>query len=278
MSTYAIGDLQGCLDDLLRLLEVLAFDPAADRLWFVGDLVNRGHQSAETLRFVRALGDRAITVLGNHDLHLLAVASGATRPKRKDHLDGVLEAADRDELLDWLRHRPLLHHDTALGYTLVHAGLPPAWDLTRAQACAAELEACLRGPNQRRFFRHMYGDEPACWRADLRGWARLRYITNAFTRMRYCDARGCLELTAKGPPGTQPAGLLPWFQVPGRANAALNIVFGHWSTLALAPQPTPNVYPVDSGCVWRQRLTALRLEDGRYFHAPCTGALTPKGY
>jgi bis(5'-nucleosyl)-tetraphosphatase (symmetrical) len=124
----------------------------------------------------------------------------------------------------------------------------------------------------------MYGDEPACWGADLRGWARLRYITNALTRMRYCDAKGCLELTAKGPPGTQPAGLVPWFQVPGRVNARLRIVFGHWSTLALAPLPTPNVFPLDSGCVWRQQLTALRLEDGRHFHAPCAGALTPKGY
>ena len=257
MATYAIGDIQGCREALERLLEAIGFDPARDRLWFAGDLVNRGPDSLGTLRLVRDLGDRAITVLGNHDLHLLAVASGAEPARSSDHLDDVLAAPDRDELLDWLRHRPLLHHDPRLGYTLVHAGLPPQWDLATARACATELEAVLRGPDHADFFDHMYGDHPRRWDPDLRGRDRLRFITNCLTRMRYCDRSGNLDLASKGPPGTQPSPFLPWFRIPDRASAGLRIVFGHWSTLG--PHDGHGVHALDTGCLWGGRLTALRL-------------------
>jgi bis(5'-nucleosyl)-tetraphosphatase (symmetrical) len=258
MATFAIGDVQGCYDDLMRLLERIHFDEQDDQLWFAGDLVNRGPDSLGVLRFVRGLGKRAVSVLGNHDLHLLAVAAGAAKVRDSDTLDATLDAEDREEHLDWLRHRPMLHHDAGLGYTLVHAGLPPQWDLGQAQACAHELEDALRRPQHAEFFREMYGDEPRRWRADLKGVDRLRFIVNCFTRLRYCSAAGDLELKHKGAPGTQPEGLLPWFEVPGRASAGLHLLFGHWSTLGEVRRH--NVYPLDTGCVWGGRLTALRLD------------------
>jgi bis(5'-nucleosyl)-tetraphosphatase (symmetrical) len=198
VAVYAIGDIQGCFHELQHLLTQLRFDPAQDRLWFAGDLVNRGPHSLETLRFVRNLGPAALTVLGNHDLHLLAVASVPSKLKAKDTLHPILDATDRDELLDWLRHQPLLHHDTDLGYTLVHAGLPPQWDLKQAQQCAHEVETQLRSANYADFFSHMYGDEPTQWSDTLTRWDRLRFITNCFTRLRYCDAEGHLALSYKG--------------------------------------------------------------------------------
>src|SRR5690242_15818961 len=198
MAIFAIGDVQGCYDDLMRLLERIHFDESEDQLWFAGDLVNRGPDSVGVLRFVKGLGDSAVSVLGNHDLHLLAVAAG-TAPKRKnDTLDGLLASPQRDDYLDWLRHRPLLHHDPALGYTLVHAGLPPQWDLHQAMACAHELEAALRGPDHVEFFRAMYGDEPRRWDPALKGIERLRFIVNCFTRLRYCGKAGDLDLKSKG--------------------------------------------------------------------------------
>jgi len=274
MTTYAIGDVQGCYDELQRLLNAIGFDQNRDRLWFTGDLVNRGPRSLDTLRFVRSLGDRAITVLGNHDLHLLAVAHGDARLRRKDTLDEILDAPDRDELLDWLRNRPLLHHDSDLGYTVIHAGLPPQWTLADAQQRAQELEAALRGAQHTEFFQRMYGDEPLHWSDGLCGWDRLRFITNCFTRLRYCDPAGRLALAHKGPPGTQPPDLHPWFRIPGRASAGLNIIFGHWSTLG--PCADPGIYALDTGCLWGGTLTALALDgtDART-SVPCPGALEP---
>ncbi len=275
MATYAIGDLQGCYREFEALLEAIAFDRAVDRLWLVGDLVNRGPQSAAVLRSVIALGDRAVTVLGNHDLHLLACAYvPSVKPRRRDTLEEILTAPDRDIMLDWLRHQPLLHHDAALGYTLVHAGLPPPWDLATAQSCAAEVESALRGENFADFLAHMYGDKPARWDMQLSGHARLRLITNCLTRIRYCSADGGIDLTDKGEAAAA-NGLTPWFAMPSRASADLRIVFGHWSTLRLprAQWQGLGVYPLDTGAVWGGDLTAMRLEDGALFQVKSTTAL-----
>lgn len=259
MAVYAIGDVQGCLDELQRLLDRLRFDPAADRLWFAGDLVNRGPQSLETLRFIRALGERAVSVLGNHDLHLLAISRYADRLKARDTLLHILEAPDRDELLDWLRQRPLFHHDATLGYSLVHAGLPPQWDLDQALASSREVEAVLRDDTRcGDFLAHMYGNQPDTWSAQLTGHDRLRFIVNACTRLRYCTPEGRLEFRHSGPPGSQPPGFLPWFEVPGRASRGLNILFGHWASLDRVGGP--GIHPLDTGCVWGRQLTALRLD------------------
>lgn len=275
MATYAIGDLQGCQREFDALLHHMGFDASRDRLWLVGDLVNRGPSSAAVLRAVMALGDRVTTVLGNHDLHLLACAHVANlRPRRRDTLDEILGAADRDEMLAWLRRQPLLHHDAALGYTLVHAGLPPQWDLATAQACAAEVSAVLRGEHFVDFLADMYGDEPNHWHAQLTGQARLRFITNCLTRLRYCHADGGIDLHDKGIPDAHDA-LIPWFAMPARASANLRIVFGHWSTLRLPRQQWPQlgVYPLDTGAVWGGELTAMRLEDGALFQVKSSTAV-----
>ncbi len=258
MAIFAIGDVQGCFDALQRLLERLNFDPGEDRLWFTGDLVNRGPKSLETLRFVRALGDGAVSVLGNHDLHLLAVAEGFQAERPRDTMRSVLDAPDAAELLDWLRRRPLAHHDAETGYLLVHGGLPPEWDLEMALDAAREVESELRGANYRALLRGMYGNEPARWREDLAGIERWRYIINAFTRIRYCSADGMLDFAHKGPPGSQPPELLPWFEVPGRKSADLDVLFGHWSTLR--ESKTPRAWALDTGCLWGGKLTALRID------------------
>lgn len=258
MAVYAVGDPQGCLAPLQRLLERLDFRPHRDRLWVVGDLVNRGPQSLATLRFIRALGEAATAVLGNHDLTLLAAAHGVTAPKKKDTYQEILDAPDRDELLDWLARRPLLHHDPALGYTMVHAGLPPQWDLQQALACARELETVLQSLDRGAFLEVMFGAEPQRWDPQLQGMERLRFITNCFTRMRFLYPDGSLDFQQKGPPGSQPPPLLPWFEIPGRRSADLNLVFGHWA--AMGHRQSPGVYALDSGCVWGNRLTALRLD------------------
>lgn len=260
MATYAIGDIQGCRAPLERLLERLRFDPAADRLWLTGDLVNRGPDSLGTLRLVRALGEAVVAVLGNHDLHLLAVAYGG-RGGRRDTFDDVLSAPDRDELLDWLRRRPLLHRDPALGWTLIHAGLPPQWDLDQAAACAAEAQAALRGLDAHRLLHSMYGDHPDRWCPDLRGVERIRFTINCLTRLRYCDAKGRLLLKIKGEPGeTVPAHAVAWFRHPQRASRGERIVFGHWSALQPKAWPQEQVWCLDTGCVWGEQLTALNLE------------------
>ncbi|AMN46702.1 diadenosine tetraphosphatase [Steroidobacter denitrificans] len=260
MATYAIGDIQGCFQEFEQILDRLRFDPSQDRLWLVGDLVNRGPRSLEVLRKVRALGKAATTVLGNHDLHLLALASSPTRPvKAEDSLIPVLTAPDRAELLDWLRRQPLLHHDAGLGCTMIHAGLPPQWDLATARACADEVETALRDADQGpALLAAMYGNQPDRWSPGLQGMNRLRFITNCFTRLRYCRTDGSLELKFKGPPDAAPPGIMPWFRTPGRRSRELRIVCGHWS--ALGYHEGDGVLSIDTGCVWGQRLCAVRLD------------------
>ena len=257
MAIYAIGDIQGCYESLLWLLDSLRFDPSQDRLWFVGDLVNRGPNSLATLRFVKDLGARAVTVLGNHDLHLLALAVGNQKQAKRSNLDAVLWASDRDELLHWLRHRPLMHFDEHKNFALIHAGLPPQWDLHDALSCAREVENVLRGPDCSHYLHAMYGNEPARWSSSLSGMDRLRFITNCFTRLRYCSADGTLALKEKASPGSQSPDCIPWFRLPDRATRDVRIIFGHWSTLGYAAEH--NTWALDTGCVWKGRLTAIRV-------------------
>ncbi|MBA4283921.1 MAG: diadenosine tetraphosphatase [Xanthomonadaceae bacterium] len=274
MATYAIGDVQGCCDALSRLLDSLHFDPAADQLWFAGDLVNRGPQSAATLRLIRSLGRRAVTVLGNHDLHLLAVAHGGKRGRR-DTLDDILDAPDRDELLDWLRRQPLIHGSADGRWQMLHAGLPPQWTLDTAVACAREVEAALQGPDVGELLDRMYGNQPDRWDPALPRWPRLRFIINCFTRLRYCTPDGQVAADPKGAPGSQPDGLVPWFEAPGRGSAGTRIVFGHWSTLGQVHWPEARVWGLDTGCVWGGRLSALRLDDEALFSIDCAAYRTP---
>jgi bis(5'-nucleosyl)-tetraphosphatase (symmetrical) len=273
MATYAIGDVQGCFDELLELLETLGFDRAEDRLWFVGDLVNRGPASLATLRFVRDLGDRAIVVLGNHDLHLLALVRGHTKGREDDTLEEVIAAPDRDDLLDWLRARPMMH--VAGAHALVHAGLLPQWDLAKAKSLAEEVEAELRGPRQGDFLAKLYGSRPDRWTDDLSGPDRLRVIVNAMTRLRFCTPEGVMEFHTKGEATQAPSGYLPWFDVPGRKSAASTVICGHWSALGL--RLAPNLLALDSGCVWGGQLSAIRLEDRRLYQIPCGAGATGSG-
>jgi len=271
MSTYAIGDLQGCYDELRSLLRKLKFDPARDQLWLTGDLVNRGPKSLDCLRFVKDLGDRAITVLGNHDLHLLAVAMSGDQRKKRDTLDDVLNAPDREALLRWLRRQRLAHFDARFGL-LVHAGVLPEWDVDQVLALAREGEALLRSAKADAFLREkMYGDEPSRWSAKLKGWDRLRLIINAFTRLRYCSEDGAISMEFKGRPGDQPRGLHPWFDVRDRKTRDTEIYFGHWSMLGKVRWRSERVYGLDTGAVWGGKLTALRLDDGRMFSVPSPG-------
>jgi bis(5'-nucleosyl)-tetraphosphatase (symmetrical) len=271
MATFAIGDLQGCYDELRQLVDALGFDPSSDRLWFTGDLVNRGPKSVECLRFVRQLGDRAITVLGNHDLHLLAVAHDEKQKKKRDTIDDVLRAKDADELLDWLRQQPLAHHDERFGL-MIHAGLFPQWDLAKVLALAGEAEKMLRSRDADEFLREkMYGDEPSKWSDSLKGWDRLRIVINAFTRVRYLTDDGAVSLAFKGKPGDQPAGLHPWFAMPKRKTAGVEILFGHWSTLGRVRWEQHRVHGLDTGAVWGGKLTALRLDDGKLFGVKSKG-------
>lgn len=260
MATYAIGDIQGCGEEFERLLDLIEFDSKRDRLWLVGDLVNRGPRSLEVLRRVKSLGSAAITVLGNHDLHLLAVAlTPAEHLKPQDTLGEILTAPDRDELLAWLRRQPMLHHDASLNYTMIHAGLPPQWDLRLAQSCAHELEAALRDDEGCvELFAHMYGDRPDKWSDDLKGRDRLRFITNCLTRLRFCRPDGTLELEYKGEIDEAPAPLTPWFRAPNRRSRDLRIVCGHWS--ALGYYDGDGVLSIDAGCVWGEKLCAVRLD------------------
>ena len=260
MSVYAIGDVQGCYDGLRRLLDRIAFDPATDRLWFVGDLVNRGPDSLATLRFVKALGDRAVTVLGNHDLHLLAAASGHRAPKSSDTMAAVLAAPDRDALVDWLRRRPLLHVDDSLGFAMVHAGLPHVWSLDAAQAHAREVERLLARDDYATLLAAMYGNNPACWSDELRDMERIRWIINGLTRMRLIDAVGCLELTYAGPLDGIPPGYRAWFEFYRDTPPRLPLIFGHWAALN-GVSGVEHLHALDTGCVWGNRLTALRLGD-----------------
>jgi bis(5'-nucleosyl)-tetraphosphatase (symmetrical) len=255
MAIYAIGDVQGCYDSLRRLLDLIRFDDQQDKLWFAGDLVNRGPQSLETLRFIKSLGNAAITVLGNHDLHLLAASCAPVSANTKAALTQVLMAADRDELIHWLRHQPLFHYDGR--FCLVHAGLPPQWDLKQTLKMAAAVENVLQADDYQYLLQGMYGDKPNLWSTGLRGLPRLRFIINCFTRMRYCDKNGRLDFEHNGPPGSQPKHLVSWFKVPDRKSRELRIVFGHWSSLGY--YAGDNCYGIDTGCLWGGQLTAIKL-------------------
>jgi len=258
MALYAIGDVQGCDAELGALLSALKFSADRDSVWFVGDLVNRGPDSLKVLRRIRAMGDAATVILGNHDLHLLAVAYGGARLRDDDTLEAVLGAPDRALLLDWLSSRPLLHEDPNLNICMVHAGLAPQWDLALARACAHQLERALRRDPEKLFDR-MYGDQPDRWDDALEGEERLRFIANCLTRLRYLDTEGRLALRAKGSPKkAQTKALIPWFEAPDARWRGSRIVFGHWSTLGFFSNA--DVTGLDTGCVWGDRLTALRLD------------------
>ena len=262
MATYAIGDIQGCFDELQALLARIGFDPVHDRLWFVGDLCNRGPRSLEVLRYVKSLGDRAVVVLGNHDLHLVTQYEGFERKRADDTFQDVLGAPDAKELVDWLRTRPMMHVEG--GWAMVHAGLLPGWSVPKALSLAREVEQALRAPNYRDFLANMYGSKPERWDDALAGWDRLRVIVNAMTRMRFCKADGTMEFRASGKDA--PAGYRAWFE--GRTDEAA-IVFGHWSALGLVMRP--RLAALDTGCVWGGPLTALRLEDRWLAQVPSPG-------
>ena len=265
MTTYAIGDIQGCFHSFQALLKKIHFNPAQDKLWFVGDLVNRGPGSLPMLRWMFDHQDALVTVLGNHDLHTLVVAEGFVSPHRSDTIQALIDAPDAPQLLGWLRAQRLVHveHD----HLLVHAGLLPEWTASEALALSKEVEQALQGGDYRAFLKHMYGNQPAGWDATLVGWDRLRVITNAMTRMRICSAKHEMEFKFKGEVGNIPEGYLPWFKLPHRASASTPIIFGHWSALGLYRED--NVYALDTGCLWGGALTAMRLEDKAIFQVPC---------
>lgn len=265
MAIYAIGDLQGCFTAFQRLIEFIRFDPAQDKLWLVGDLVNRGPDSLATLRYIRQAGDAIRIVLGNHDLHLLMVAAGISRNHPSDTLQSILDAPDREELLHWLRQQKLFYSEGS--YAMVHAGLLPSWSIAQAAQLATEVENALRQDDYSEMFSFIYGNEPEYWFDDWSGFIRLRVIVNAMTRMRICTADGKMNLYFKGALSAIPADYLPWFRVPHRASEQHTIVCGHWSALGL--HLSDNVIALDSGCVWGGQLTAIRLEDRKIFQIPC---------
>jgi len=256
MATYAIGDVQGCYSQLKELLVKLEFNSDKDKLWFAGDIVNRGPDSLKTIRFIKSLEDNAVTVLGNHDLHLLAIANGRKKQGKRDTIQPILEASDSDVLLDWLLHRPLVHYQEKNHICLVHAGIYPDWNLKQILTYSKELETVLQGPKSHEFFHHMYGDKPKKWSNELAGWDRLRFITNCFTRMRYINDDLKLCLKEKGAPGKKDDDIHPWFAFE-REEEDLNVVFGHWSTLTDPKEK--HFYPVDTGCLWGGKLTALKI-------------------
>ena len=276
MAHYAIGDLQGCHAEFVALLERLRFEPGRDRLWLTGDLVNRGPDSLAVLRTVKSLGPAVTVVLGNHDLHLLAVAFAPKTVKRREReLEAVLEAPDAAELLDWLAARPMLHRDAALGWTLIHAGVPPQWSLGEAESCAREVERALR-KDPAAMLEDMYGDGPDRWSPELKGASRLRFIVNCLTRLRFVDRKGRLLLTYKGSIADAPAGSLPWFRHPERATRDDRLVFGHWSALGYLAEP--GLRALDTGCVWGGSLTAVRLDrEAEPVRLPCRGVRRPAG-
>ena len=255
MAVYWVGDVQGCDAPLGRLLERVDFSPSRDTLVVLGDLVNRGPTSEQVLRRLMAMGNAVQCVLGNHDLHLLAVAAGAGRLKPMDTLDSILQATDRPALLDWLRHQRMAIWGN--GVLSVHAGVLPSWTLAQTLALAAEVESVLRGPDLNDFLYQMYGNEPAAWRDEWVGVARLRVIVNALTRLRFCSAQGVMEFAAKEGADAAPAGFMPWFDVPGRKTADVTVAFGHWSTLGQLQRH--DVWAMDTGCVWGGCLSAMRL-------------------
>lgn len=268
MAVYAIGDVQGCFEPLQSLLGDIGFKSDCDQLWFVGDLVNRGPRSLDTLRFVRDLGENAVTLLGNHDLHLLGVACGVGVLHKSDTIQDILSAPDREELLEWLRSRPFVHRDDGLGFFMVHAGLHPGWSLEEAERLSREVAQALQGENGAHFLREMYSNIPIPWSSSLTGWERLRSITDYLTRLRFCSPAGDYLLSAKGKPGTQPQGFSPWYAIKPAVERGCRILFGHWSTLG--GTGSDRVFGLDDGCLWGGQLTALRLGEPLYwYHQGC---------
>ena len=271
MSTYAIGDIQGCYSELQNLLNEINFDERRDDLWFAGDLVNKGPKSLQTLRFIKALGVNAKITLGNHDLHLLAVAKNIQPLLKKDTIQEILAADDVKELIDWLKSRPLLITDDNLNFTMVHAGLPPQWSLENAKEFAKECELILQSEKINKLLAEMYGDTPNIWVNSLQDYAKQRFIINCFTRIRFCNSDGMLDFDAKVAPGKQNTSLIPWYSLPNRKTKDNKIIFGHWSTVHIGNEKNfkqYNVYPIDTGCLWGGRLTAMRLEDEKVFSVP----------
>lgn len=268
MATYAIGDIQGCLEPLQCLLKKINFNPAKDKLWLAGDVINRGPDSLATLRLLYKLRDSITLVLGNHDLHFIAVYYGLRKAGKNDTLEPLLLAPDRADLIYWLRQQKLVHHDTQLNFTMVHAGIPPQWSLDDALARASEVETVLQSNSPELLLENMYGNSPARWSDELQGAERLRVITNYFTRMRFCSAQGELELETKESADAAPTGFAPWFSLSGRKMRNHKIIFGHWAALE-GQANTKNIYALDTGCVWGGELTALRLEDEVLFSCNC---------
>lgn len=269
MATYVIGDLQGCLTPLMQLLEQIQYQPEQDQLWFAGDLINRGSESIETLRFIKSLGSKAKVVLGNHDLHLLAVSYGHGKLKKGDTLAEILTAQDRDDLMAWLLQQPLCHYDPTLNTVMTHAGIPPCWDLETTQSLAKEVENKLQSDTVDEFFATMYGNTPNKWDDQLTGSDRLRTITNYLTRMRFCDENSALDLESKEGISTASKGYAAWFNYPSKIPNECHIVFGHWAALEGITQKK-RIHALDTGCVWGGSLTALRLDDRQRFSTPCT--------
>lgn len=257
MTRYAVGDIQGCLAPLECLLKRVKFKPKKDELWVAGDLINRGPQSLETLRFIKSLGSSAKVVLGNHDLHFLAIAHGAREPRSSDTFNKILKAPDRQELVDWLLQQPLIYRDPSKDYVMSHAGLSPLWKIKEAIGYSQEIEAILQGPKATEFFENMYGNKPDCWEPALKGWKRYRTITNYFTRMRFCGPHGELDLDNKTDHAS--AGFVPWFKHPLRKGKKKKIIFGHWAALE-GKANTKNIFALDTGCVWGGSLSLLNLE------------------
>jgi len=265
MTVYAIGDIQGCYKELRQLLKKIAFSSDKDQLWFVGDLVNRGPDSLAVLRFIKDLAENAISVLGNHDLHMLGVLTGVEKPRKKDTFEEIIHAKDRDSIIDWVRSRPLVYIEEESKHILVHAGIYPNWSIVEAKAYAAEMEAVLQSDHYLDFINNMYGSEPSVWSNTLEGWDRLRFITNSFTRMRYCTVNAELDMKHKGPPGTQPNNLMPWYKIRNKELRSYRVLMGHWSTLGNVNDP--QLITLDTGCLWGGSLTAYALEEPPRFTA-----------
>ncbi len=268
MATYAVGDVQGCYKPLTNLMKRVNFDLQKDELWLAGDLVNRGPQSLEVLQLARSLGDQAKIVLGNHDLHFLAVATGIRPPRSKDTFDALLQSPELDSLVDWLRQSPLFYTDVKLGYSMVHAGIPPGWSIAKTERRAIEVEQMLRSSRYLDFLDDMYGNEPLRWDSNLRGMERLRVVTNCLTRMRFCTADGTLDLIDKTHKESVRMGFLPWFRHPNPSFQNHKLVFGHWAALD-GQIEVKNIFPLDTGCAWGGRLTMMRLDDGKFFRCKC---------
>lgn len=269
MAIYAVGDIQGCLKPLHCLLEQVGFNKNTDQLWCAGDLINRGPESLETLRFIRSLEQSATIVLGNHDLHLLAAAMGQGRTKAKDTLDEILSAPDKKQLVDWLLQQKLIHTDENQQWVLVHAGIPPIWTVSQALTYAQEVENVLRSDNTNLFFANMYGNEPAVWNESLTGAERWRIITNYLTRMRFCSHNGELELTCKLGADQAPKGYEAWYKLPNKLQPEQTVLFGHWAAIN-GETNHPQLIALDTGCVWGRTLTLFRLDDRRRFQCDCS--------